>query len=82
MFKKAIDINPNHIEHYLELARTYEFMDREDLMKEPLQKVLALSNVEEKDPGFKRKPRKCSRTSSKQFTIFPRTFQLAADVLS
>jgi tetratricopeptide (TPR) repeat protein len=54
MFKKAIEINPNHIEHYLELARTYEFMDREDLMKEPLQKVLALPNVEEKDPTFKK----------------------------
>jgi tetratricopeptide (TPR) repeat protein len=54
MFKKAIEINPNHIEHYLELARTYKFMDRKDLMKEPLEKVLSLPNVEEKDPGFKK----------------------------
>ena len=54
MFKKAIEINPNHIEHYLELARTYKFMDRKDLMKEPLEKVLALPNMEEKDPGFKK----------------------------
>jgi tetratricopeptide (TPR) repeat protein len=54
MFKKAIEINPNHIEHYLELARTYEFMGKEELMSEPLNKVLALPNVEEDDPVFKK----------------------------
>ncbi len=53
MFKKAIEINPNHIEHYLELARTYKFMKRWDLMKEPLEKLLSLPDVEEDDPKFK-----------------------------
>jgi len=53
MFKKAIELNPNHIEHYLELARTYRYMGKKELMREPLQKVLELPNVEEDDPKFK-----------------------------
>jgi tetratricopeptide (TPR) repeat protein len=53
LFQKAISIDPNHIEHYLELARTYKFMKKEELMREPLEKVLALPNVEEDDPEFK-----------------------------
>ncbi len=53
MFKKAIEINPTHIEHYLELARTYEFMGKKDLMREPLAKVLALPPLEEDDNPFK-----------------------------
>ncbi|HHS13344.1 MAG TPA: hypothetical protein ENN03_06195 [bacterium] len=52
-FKKAIEINPDHIEHHLELARTYEFMKRWDLMKEPLEAALALPSVEEDDDEFK-----------------------------
>ena len=52
-FKKAIEINPNHIEHYLELAKTYKYMDKKELMKEPLEKALSLPNVEENDPEFK-----------------------------
>jgi FimV-like protein len=58
MFKKAIEINPNHIEHHLELARTYEFMGKKELMREPLEKVLALSAVEEGDPEFKKEAEK------------------------
>ena len=54
MFKKAIEINPNHIEHYLELARTYQYMGKKELMKAPLKKVLELPNVEEDDPEFKK----------------------------
>jgi tetratricopeptide (TPR) repeat protein len=53
MFKKAIEIDPNHIEHHLELARTYQFMGKKDLMREPLERVLSLPNVEEDDPQFK-----------------------------
>ena len=52
-FKKAIEIDPNHIEHHLELARTYKFMDEKELMREPLEKVLELPVVEEDDPEFK-----------------------------
>jgi tetratricopeptide (TPR) repeat protein len=44
-FEKAISIDPNHIEHYLELARTYEFMGKKELMREPLEKVLALPSI-------------------------------------
>jgi tetratricopeptide (TPR) repeat protein len=53
LFKKAIEIDPNHIEHYLELARTYEFMDQKELMREPLEKLLTLPNVEEDDQKYK-----------------------------
>lgn len=56
-FKKAIELDPNHIEHYLELARTYEFMKRWDLMKEPLETLLALPSVEEDDDKFKEEAR-------------------------
>lgn len=54
MFKKAIEIDPEHIEHYLELARTYKFMGQKELMREPLEKVLELPAVEEDDPEFKK----------------------------
>ncbi len=54
MFKKAIELDPNHIEHYLELARTYQFMGKKDLMREPLEKVLALPAKDEDDPTFKK----------------------------
>ena len=53
LFKKAIEIKPDHIEHHLELARTYEFMKEKELMREPLETVLALSSVEEDDDEFK-----------------------------
>jgi tetratricopeptide (TPR) repeat protein len=53
MFQKAIEIDPDHIEHHLELARTYKFMKKKELMREPLEKVLALSSVEEDDDEYK-----------------------------
>ena len=53
LFQKAIELNPTHIEHYLELARTYKYMGKKELMREPLEKVLSLPNVEEDDPEFK-----------------------------
>ncbi len=52
-FKKAIEIDPNHIEHYLELARTYQFMDQKELMREPLDMVLRLPPIDEDDLKFK-----------------------------
>jgi tetratricopeptide (TPR) repeat protein len=54
MFKKAIELDPNHVEHYLELARTYQFMGKKDLMREPLNKVLSLPNKDEDDPIYKK----------------------------
>lgn len=56
-FKKAISINPNHIEHHLELARTYKFMGKPELMKPHLEKVLQLPSAEEDDPKFKKEAR-------------------------
>ena len=52
-FQKAISIDPNHIEHHLELARTYKLMGKKELMAAPLQKVLDLPSVEEDDDAFK-----------------------------
>jgi tetratricopeptide (TPR) repeat protein len=54
MFKKAIEIDPYHIEHHLELARTYKIMGEKQLMREPLETVLALPSVEKDDPEFKK----------------------------
>ena len=58
MFEKAIEIDPNHIEHHLELARTYQFMKKNELMREPLEMVLALPVVEQDDPEFKKEAEK------------------------
>ena len=52
-FLKAIEINPTHIEHHLELARTYKYMGKKDLARKELQKVLDLPNSDEDDPEFK-----------------------------
>ncbi len=52
-FKRAIELDPNHIEHYLELAKTYEYMNEDEQQKEALQKVIELPAVEEDDPEFK-----------------------------
>lgn len=51
--KRAIELDPNHIEHYLELAKTYEYMKEKELMQKPLQMVLDLPSTEEDDPEFK-----------------------------
>lgn len=53
-FKKAIEIDPNHIEHHLELARTYKFMGEKELMIEPLEKVLSMPAKEQDDKKFKK----------------------------
>ncbi|MFO7891019.1 MAG: tetratricopeptide repeat protein [bacterium] len=53
-FKRAIELDPNYIEHYLELAKTYEYMDEDELQKEALQKVLELPATEEDDPKLKK----------------------------
>ena len=58
MFKKAIEIDPNHIEHHLELARTYKFMKEKELMRVPLETAMALPNVEEDDPEYKEESKK------------------------
>lgn len=52
-FQKCIELEPNKIRHHLELARTYEYLGEKDKMREPLEKVLALPESDEEDPGFK-----------------------------
>jgi tetratricopeptide (TPR) repeat protein len=56
-FKKAIELNPTHTEHYLELARTYQFMGKKDSMREPLEKILSISDTDEDAPQYKKEAR-------------------------
>ena len=51
--KKAIEINPTHINHHLELAITYKEMGKKKLMREPLEKVLELPATEPDDAEHK-----------------------------
>lgn len=52
-FKKAIEINPTYINHYLELGITYEMMDNEKLAIEAFQKCLELEMSAAKDNQHK-----------------------------
>ncbi|MCK4823540.1 hypothetical protein KA005_47755 [bacterium] len=52
MFKKAIKIDPNHIEHHLELGRTYKLMKKKPLARKYFQNVLKLTPVDEDDNKF------------------------------
>ena len=52
-FTKAVDLDPDHIEHHLELGRTYKFMKNDDMARSSLEQVLALPEVDEDDPEFK-----------------------------
>jgi len=56
--KKAIEINPDHINHYLELAKTYKEMGKKELMKEPLDTVLELPVTEPDDDQHKEEAKK------------------------
>lgn len=57
-FKKAIEINPGHINHHLELAITYEELDKKDLAKEEYQKVLELPEKDSDDKSHKEEAKK------------------------
>ena len=52
-FKKAIDLNPAYINHYLELAKTYIMMDKENLAIPELKKCLELKVFDSDDPKYK-----------------------------
>jgi FimV-like protein len=56
--KKAIEIKPTHINHYLELAKTYKEMGEKKLMREPLEKVLELPATEPDDAEHKEEAKK------------------------
>ncbi|MBN1780063.1 tetratricopeptide repeat protein [bacterium] len=51
--KKAIEIKPTYINHHLELAKTYKEIGKKELMREPLEKVIALPATEAEDDEYK-----------------------------
>jgi len=53
-FKKAIELNPTYINHYLELGITYEMMDKDDLAIEAFKKCLDLQPSAAKDDEHKK----------------------------
>lgn len=53
-FQKAIEINPQHINHYLELGITYEMMKEWQKAQQAYLKVLELPAVENKDAAYKK----------------------------
>jgi tetratricopeptide (TPR) repeat protein len=53
-FKKAIELNPSYINHYLELGITYEMMDKDDLAIESFKKCLELKQSAAKDDEHKK----------------------------
>jgi len=58
LFKKAIEINPEHIEHHLELGRTYKFMGEKELARASLEKAVSLPPVEVDDPEYQEEAKK------------------------
>ncbi len=52
-FKKAIEIKPDHINHYLELGITYEMMKDWQNAANAYTKVIELPAKENKDPEYK-----------------------------
>jgi tetratricopeptide (TPR) repeat protein len=52
-FKKAISLNPNHINHHLELAKTYKMMKKKEEAVKELQICLDLPVSDSDDPQYK-----------------------------
>jgi len=57
-FKKAIEFRPEHINHHLELGRTYIMLKRYDEARQELQKVLDLPVADADDPAHKEEAKK------------------------
>jgi tetratricopeptide (TPR) repeat protein len=53
-FLKSIELNPNHINHHLELAMTYEKMKQNDHALEEYQKCVELPETEFDDDQYKK----------------------------
>jgi len=53
-FQKAIELHPDHINHHLELAITYEELKQKDLAIKEYETVLELPVKDADDPGFKK----------------------------
>lgn len=56
-FKKAIEINPGHINHHLELAISYEELREKELAIEEYKKVSALPKKDADDDRYKKRAR-------------------------
>jgi tetratricopeptide (TPR) repeat protein len=55
--KKAIELNPNRLMHYIELGRIYAQMGRKEEAKQYINKGLAMPNAEKDDPETKQRGR-------------------------
>jgi len=53
-FLKAIELNPTHINHYLELGMTYEMMGEEEKARAAYQKCLDLPKSDSDDDTYKK----------------------------
>ncbi len=53
-FRKAIDLNPGHINHHLELGLTYEELNQKDLAIAAYKKVLELPKQDADDDKYKK----------------------------
>ena len=51
--RKAIDLNPNRLIHYIELGRIYAQMNRKEDARKYIEKGLAMPNKEKDDPEMK-----------------------------
>ncbi len=52
-FKKALELNPNYVNHHLEIGLTYVDMKNYDLAKQELQKAIDLPKTTSKDDVLK-----------------------------
>ena len=57
-FQKAIELNPGHINHYLELGITYEKLDMKEKAAEQYKKVLELPVKDSDDENYKKEAQK------------------------
>jgi tetratricopeptide (TPR) repeat protein len=55
--KKAIELNPNRLMHYIELGRIYAQMGRKDDARQFINKGLAMPDAEKDDPETKQRGR-------------------------
>jgi tetratricopeptide (TPR) repeat protein len=55
--KKAIELNPNRLMHYVELGRIYAQMGRRDEARQCINKGLAMPDAEKDDPETKQRGR-------------------------
>jgi len=53
-FTKAIELHPDHINHHLELGKTYEMMGMEDKARAEFQKCLDLPKSDADDDKYKK----------------------------